>query len=380
MASDLSLNVCSNTAYLNAVDQRTRFKLFNIPPTRYNNLVNNPYNKQNPSTGQTYTTYDLNMRRKAEILKYSSNRMSTQTNNLTKSQIYAQSAKNSKKSYSLEFIQANTVNGVITICPPEGIIKTPSTASDVPGPPILLYEDPAVTLYHYTKDVNAYGIINQDADPYTIPYRDVSYNNVLQTDASFYTLFSVYMFNVDTPRYMFSLESPILLTVSGSSIVDFYSPNSGTNKSNTFQIQLESVFLNVLYSSSSMTIPTPTYSFNTTSPITSYLPIVDISAQDISNTTTQNYSAQIYLGTIKVSNIILPVSLGYIYDFQLSLSFLPYYPTNSNYLTNYSTPTITTKLNTTTSTVIPPTHCKITQSYISPGTYRPPYIQGTPTM
>jgi hypothetical protein len=69
------LDVCSNTAYLNSINQKTRFQIFNIPANRYNNLANNPYQTLNPNTGQNYTKYEVDMRRKAEILKYNSNRM-----------------------------------------------------------------------------------------------------------------------------------------------------------------------------------------------------------------------------------------------------------------------------------------------------------------
>ena len=86
----MSNNICTNPAYINSLDQKKRFQLFNIPPVRYNNLTVNPYLSINPSTGVPFTKFDLDMRRKVEILKYASTRMSTQTNSLTKAQKFTQ--------------------------------------------------------------------------------------------------------------------------------------------------------------------------------------------------------------------------------------------------------------------------------------------------
>jgi hypothetical protein len=79
MANTNMNNVCNDTAYLNSINQKSRFQLLNIPPVRYDNLSKNPYVIVNPSTGKYYTKDELDMRRKAEILKYSSNLMSTET-------------------------------------------------------------------------------------------------------------------------------------------------------------------------------------------------------------------------------------------------------------------------------------------------------------
>jgi hypothetical protein len=37
-------NVCSDDGYVNSVTMRNRFKLLNVPPQRYDNLQNSPYN------------------------------------------------------------------------------------------------------------------------------------------------------------------------------------------------------------------------------------------------------------------------------------------------------------------------------------------------
>jgi hypothetical protein len=68
---------------------------------------------------------------------------------------------------------------LLNICPPGTVIKTPSSASHIPGPPIYLYEDDTVPLYNFNTNIDsAYGIQNQNANPYTINWDYVRLTNV----------------------------------------------------------------------------------------------------------------------------------------------------------------------------------------------------------
>jgi hypothetical protein len=64
-------------------DQRQKQMKYNIPPPRY--VPINPYLLNNGE----FTQSQLDMRRKAEILKYNNNASSSKTNNITKKQQYA---------------------------------------------------------------------------------------------------------------------------------------------------------------------------------------------------------------------------------------------------------------------------------------------------
>ena len=59
----------------NIFNQRRKMQLLNIPPTRYTPI--SPYPQ--------FTQFQLNMRRKVEILKYSASNTNSKTNNFTKS-------------------------------------------------------------------------------------------------------------------------------------------------------------------------------------------------------------------------------------------------------------------------------------------------------
>lgn len=91
--------------------------------------IDSPYNNIN----STYTKFDYDMRRKAEVLKYASNKSSSQTNSLSKREKYALIAR-----------------GTAANCPQDNMIAaTPSSASGVPAPYMLLYDDENVPLYNY---------------------------------------------------------------------------------------------------------------------------------------------------------------------------------------------------------------------------------------
>jgi hypothetical protein len=341
--TDSSMNVCSSSAYLNALNQRSRFQLFNIPPNRYDNLANNPYSKINPATNQPYTKYDLDMRRKAEILKYSSNRMSTQTNSLTKAQIYAQASNSnySKKAYSLEYINENTINGVLTVCPVAPIIQTPTSACDVPGPVIYLYDDPSIPLYNLVNDTNrAYGIINQAKDPYPIGWQTSKNTDVTNNGSQVSTVFSIYFFTVTSPIFLFSGSFPITIGFSGTS---FGIPS--TTQSCSFTLSTNNMSANVLYSYSSVAInPIFSFQYNTTLTI------------DISQNTT-SFRGSCYFDTVNFTNISLRGLLGYIYDFQYNLNMN--IVQNTNYAQNYNQPIVTAYLNSTSPITPTKTKCNI---------------------
>ena len=352
-------NVCSNTAYLNSVDQKSKFQLFNIPANRYDNLALNPYTQINPTTGLPYTKFDLDMRRKAEVLKYNSNRVSTQTNNLTKAQIYAQAVKGSyqQRTYSQEYIAQNTINGVVQICPPGVIIKTPSSASDVPGD-LLLYDDPTIPLYNYVNDdtTTSYGIINPPSNPYSAGFQFTNSTDILSSATSSSTIFTTYMFNSPRPNYVFSFDVPISLQFRGSLLNTLTSGKSPA----TFQIQFNRITTNVNYSYSPMTINSTIVNAINHQPIHNNL-LFDISV----NPLTSSFSGSYYLGQINVSNIVLPVALGYIFDFQLSVSYTILYPSNSQYSAYFNSPTITSTFSPTSITNYQ-TNCVIRPSAVIP--------------
>jgi len=351
MATTNSNNVCNDTAYLNSIDQKTRFQLLNIPPVRYDNLATNPYTNINPTTGKLFTKDDLDMRRKAEILKYSSNRMSTQTNNLTNAQRYAQLVRGlyQQRTYSRAFIQANTdQNGLLQICPPGTVIKTPSTASDIPGPPIYLYEDDNVPLYNFNKNLDsAYGIQNQNANPYTKNWDFVKSSNIvsnyLSNTITYSTFTNIYIMYTESPAYFYNISTPISLSVSGNLTL-----GSSYVDSQALRINISAVYVNVKYSYSDVTLnPAPSIIYEHA--VSGGVPIdisINIPVGQTSFTTT------CYLGKLQINNLKLLTVKGYIYDIQTSINYQIIYP-SGRYSSYCSTPVLTTIINTSLNNVYP---------------------------
>lgn len=120
--------------------------LKNIPPPRLN--IVSPY--------PAYSNFQLNMRRKAEILKYTSSQQNTKTNTFTKNQLFANLAKN------INAISQYQINESYTnrVCNEDKTKPTLSSSCDVPGPPIILQYDPKVPLYNYINSNRSSAIIN----------------------------------------------------------------------------------------------------------------------------------------------------------------------------------------------------------------------------
>jgi hypothetical protein len=102
-------------------------------------------------SGGGYTKFQLDMRRKAEILQYKGsggNSGGSKKNSLTKKQKWAQVVRNPYTPITP------------TIETPDcGMVVTPSQSSGIPGPNIPLYLDPLIPLYNYQNSIitNSYG-------------------------------------------------------------------------------------------------------------------------------------------------------------------------------------------------------------------------------
>jgi len=212
-------DICNSSAYQNSILLKSRFQLNNIPPQRYDNLANNPYSL-------SFTKSQLDMRRKAEILKYTASKTNTKTNNLTRSERWAQIVNGSsqQRNLSSSFIQSNTISQtvnsiIVQTCPSGTTITTPSYASGIPGPITNLSLDPTVPLYNYATGQNPYAIINQQQS--TVPFiYDSGLNKLDQMltlinyiPQNTVTLTSIYIENITSPSYSFIIQFPISMYI-----------------------------------------------------------------------------------------------------------------------------------------------------------------------
>lgn len=136
---------------------------FHVPPTRFNMLITSPYTQANGK----YSKFDLDMRRKAEILKHQGPQKTTQASKLTRKERYAQVI----RGYNPEqkAIRANRFSAEQLAYCDSSMNRVSSSASGVPGKSILLYLDKTVPLYKYAIPEPNYAFTpNEDILPYRL--------------------------------------------------------------------------------------------------------------------------------------------------------------------------------------------------------------------
>lgn len=305
-------DICNTQEFLDMMANRRYAFVYNAPPPRIDSLSKTPYNQINPSTGVPVTQFDLNMRRKAEILKYSSNMQSTQTNNFTKKEQWAQIAKGKYQKYSptLYTQTDNPVTGTtsytLTCNTPGGIIRTPSYASDVPGPLTYLYEDPNVNLYMYQTNVDAYALIpNRTPLPFII--RNLGVVSASPSSITNYTLPVKFAKVIVTTGILnsttvFTVSVPVAIRIMGAA-------NSVSVASNRVVFNFQYPTLNAYYADTNQDNPQIPYDANT-DPNSSYsLNGVYVSggASGVVNFTvpdpTRAFGFDVYIGTVQFSSL-----------------------------------------------------------------------------
>jgi|SaaInlStandDraft_5_1057022.scaffolds.fasta_scaffold06392_3 hypothetical protein len=286
--------MATNTSLSSICAQRKKNMLFTVPPPRNTILDKSPY--------PAYTSSQLNMRRKAEILKYSGTVQNTKTNNPTKKQLYSQimQGRNGVRS-----TPNNTENN--NQCPTTTIIYTPSGASGVPGPSVDLYLDNSIPLYNYATNTTSEGIgENANTNKWLIHYAD---ENTYVNDNDMNLLFSINITDIiDEYKYTYYVSVPIGFKISGSkkptdNKVSTYN-NLSLKLDPTFNTPIEFI---VNYNDDNVkVISDPIISYSSNENIT------DISFNIDDNAPT--FTATLYTGILTISNIDLYTEAGYIYD------------------------------------------------------------------
>jgi hypothetical protein len=316
------------------------------PPMRLNMI--SPYKYSPGSTSPIFSQFQLNMRRKVEILKYANS--NSQQNQITKSQLYA-SLSNRGGSLS-QYAIRHYPNSV---CDVNKNIATPNSACDVPGPLMYLQNDPTVPLYNYNDTAfdrvmsilpptDSYAFkafsknINNDVN--LLKFMFVSDNNSSLTSYTQKILYTSCVVDIgflqigdliNSGNYTFSLSCPIGFTMVGyvdQSHPDYYVDGSG-NPGDPPQITIDLDNIDILvYYNQSIVKTIPVTSSQT------QLDSVTFNIKDLSLVPGGFYVSQ-YIGTINLTNIELIAQPGFIYEIKLSIN---YHYDSSNL--NSSTPII----------------------------------------
>ena len=287
--------------------QRSRQQLLNVPPTRFTPV--SPYPQ--------FTQFQLDMRRKAEILQYKNNNTNSKTNNLTKAQKFSQLVSN------LPELSSGTIARIESLqaeCPTNLFTPTPSTSCDVPGPPITLFYDPAIILYNYQSSIiRTYGVENKENT--TVPWNLISKTDISMVSvttpstASYYPFFSIYFTNAcNQGQSMYAFTAPMQLKMSGVATVP--------NETQQFNVNfvLTSLFIDVYYNNTLMSTSDPS-KVNTSLSKFAISQVLQKPVVTVTVTKLQNFSIVFYLGLLRATNIIISTYPGFIYDVRLRPSF-----------------------------------------------------------
>ena len=251
---------------------------------RYDTTNNNPYVKINATTGLPLTQYELDMRRKVEILKYDK----SSNVSLTKKQAWTQTVKGAsqRRTYSqsqLLALRNGTANTADDAC------QTLSTSAGIPGTPFYLKLDPNVPLYNYLIS-DPYASKNVDN---TITWTYTNNFDILSNDPMLFTLFVGPA--IDVNYALFTFSAPISLSITGIS-----NPTIDVSGAFTVTIPNENINVSVSYGGSVITL-------NTT-------PVITFDTQIVGNTSRGSFDGQIAIGRLEISNLGLYLSPGFVYE------------------------------------------------------------------
>jgi hypothetical protein len=166
--------------------QRQLKMLFNTPSQRFE-LVS-------PYTSKQFTKDQLDMRRKAEVLKRSSppSTGGSKGNALTKAQKFALLVRGSLPNVTTTNVCDN--------------VSTPSSSSDVPGPILMLYEDASIPVYNFAAPTRTYAIIEKNKTNAFVFH--VSSDTVWMSQEK-KRIGVLEIVNIDSEYLMFSLAIPL---------------------------------------------------------------------------------------------------------------------------------------------------------------------------
>ena len=243
-------------------NQRRKMQLLNIPPTRYTPI--SPY--------PIYTQFQLNMRRKVEILKYSANNSNSKTNNFTKSE---------------KWKQVITGNYQRRTIPQYDIVKSAENYNVV----------------------RSYSILDEKNDQKwnTNPYNDIVFTSGSE---NLLTLLGIRQY-IDKPTYTFNIQSSVGLYVAGNV------NTTGYNTSLNFSIS--NIECNIYYNNTKVLSPPITFSG------------LNNLTVNIQQSSIGQFNASLYLGNITIENFTLNTLNNMVYD--IKLIFTITLPTSNNAFT-----------------------------------------------
>lgn len=321
----------------NLCEQYKLNRLNNIPPVRYEPI--NPYLNSN------LTKFQLDMRRKTEILKYK--KSSSQGSQLTKKQLQSQLFK-------------GIFNPAKTVCPADYKIPVLSTAAGIPGPPIYLVEDRNVPLYNFVKNTNAYAEQAPEDDTQWV-FTTIT-NQYCQPDFIHTQIAALNIKNkIEFPIMTFNYVTPIIFRLQCNNLTSAHDNITTTAAIDISKISFEVYYNNSLIQNNNLI----DIKFNTSNNSNS----IATKIQKPNDTDTYTYFSEMYVGTLNINNIILTTASGFNYEFRIrynvDITASSEDMNKKTFVEENSVFSMYVNID-DDYTILPPVNCEITSSLLSP--------------
>ena len=241
-----------------------------------------------------YSQEDLNMRRKVEVLKYS-----TKDYNKQKKQNYSFLAKKHTKARP---------------CPSSNNAK-PSSSSGVPGPIIPLFENPNIPLYNYKDASKQFTFQNIPFDEFKRIFDTFPFYNIDGFNNTYVNLMDIVILNPDNNQFQFDFSIPISLEYSANfngigSIADVTACQIAV-----FNSVLNIMYSDTLISSNNITYRSPGNGLD--SDIVSSTRSISL---DLAESTVGQIKVRQYIGNLILKNVTIQTVTQYVYTMFLKIN------------------------------------------------------------
>ena len=291
MSSDSSgsfLLTCNNQRI-----QRSQFFFYEgASNVRFN--ITSPY-VYDASGNLIYTPKQLDMRRKAEILKYKK----PIEGNVSKKK-YSQLAKQSNKQLTRITCSNN--------------IEVPTSSSDVPGPVILLKEDPNVPLYKYYSDDQQFQFQDIEYDEFKRLFDLFPSYNISSSNGIGALVNTIVILRPKTNELTFDFSFPICIQFEGD-----YTEDSTPTGIDNINIGVYSTQLDIFYSDTLITSVNGVYRTSPTELSSDIARSTVTISADLKASTNGKVSINRYVGNVIFPNITLASVSQYVYTCKLNI-------------------------------------------------------------
>lgn len=261
-----------------------------------------PYIKDQ-SGNLIYTPQQLDMRRKAEILKYKT----PNTGNIQKNK-YSQLSRSTKRNN--------------TACANTNLL-IPTSSSNVPGKVMNLTEDPNIPLYKYYSQQEQFRFQNLAYDNFKRIFDIFPINNIIVDVENNEPAGDIILLNPNTPQLTFDFTFPICINYNAN----YTLPSSttypeGNSAITAFNISIFSAELQIFYSDT--LIQTKILPFSSITPTDTDLSKTTFTCSTIfdepgSTSTNGPVNLQTYMGILQFKNITLASVTQYVYSLKINV-------------------------------------------------------------